>query len=212
MSRGLSGALLTHFSADHIISIVLIELSFDSGTQRYHTGIGDITYRTFTYVGIGTLGQIEPILEDQGIKMKGVRVALQGVDTTVIDLTSNEDIQGRAARIDVAAYDYETATIIDGFEIFSGTMDTSEITRGENASLVLTLESIMSQFDLPNVRRFTDEDHKTRHPNDEFFSLLVTINEQQIVWGAQQDDTSGVPGGGGGRGGRSDQHNQREFR
>lgn len=199
MSRGLSGTLLAHFAGDHIVSIVMIELNFDSGVQRYHSGIGDITYRTFTYTGIGTLGKVEPILEDQGIKMKGVRVSLQNVDTTVIDLTNNEDIQGRAARIDIAAYDYETADIIEGFEIFSGLMDTAEITRGIEAAMVLSIESIMSQFDLPNIRRFTDEDHKTRHPNDEFYSLMVTTNETTIDWGSHQDEKGKHSGGGGDR-------------
>lgn len=187
MSRGISGTLLSHFDSDHIVSVVAVKLSFDSGTQRYHTGVGDLTYLSEVYIGVGTLIGIESILEDQGIKMKGIQISLQGVDTTVVDLTNNEDVQGRSAVLYLIAYNYETADVIDGFEIFSGTMDTFEISRGVNATMTLAIESVMSQFDLPSIRRMTDEDHQSRFPGDTFFDLMVKINESEINWGSNTD-------------------------
>ncbi len=183
MSRGLSGVLLSAFDEDHIVTVVLVKLEFDSGTQRYHSGVGDITYLSETYIGVGDFGKIEPILEDRGVKMKGIMVALQGVDTTVVDLTNNESVQGRAATIYLAVYDHETAAITEGFELFSGYMDNVQMTRGTEATLSLSIESIMSQFDLPNVRRFTSEDHQERYPGDLFFNEMAYSNEARIVWG-----------------------------
>lgn len=192
MSRGISGTLLSHFNSDHIVSVVAVKLSFDSGTQRYHTGVGDLTYLSEVYIGVGTLIGIEAILEDQGIKMKGIQLSLQAVDTTVIDLTSNEDIQGRTAVLYLIAYDYETADVVDGFEIFSGSMDTFEISRGKEASMTLSVESIMSQFDLPSIRRMTDEDHQSRFPGDTFFDMMSKVNEAEIVWGSNSSG-AGIP-------------------
>jgi len=183
MSRGLSGVLLAAFGDNHMTTIVLVELDFSSGVQRYHTGVGDVTYLGDTYTGIGNLGNIEPILEDGGVKMKGIRVSLEGVDTTVVDLSVNEAIQGRDATIYLAVYDYDTADVTEGFEIFSGYMDTLEMSRGTDASLILSIESSMAKFDLPNIRRFTSEDHKERYPTDKFFDLMSYTNESQIVWG-----------------------------
>jgi len=202
MSRGLSGILLAAFGDNHVITIVLIELDFSSGMQRYHSGVGVISYGGNDYTGVGSFGNIEPIVEDNGVKMKGIRVSLQGVDTTVADLSVNEAIQGRSAVIHMAAYDYDTAGVTDAFEIFSGYMDTMELTRGTSATMTLSIESIMTQFDLPNIRRFSSEDHKERYPTDEFFDLMPVINEAEISWGNNTagsmgygpiDDDSSIP-------------------
>ena len=87
MSRGLSGVLLSAFDQDHIVTVVLVKLEFDvadGGTQFYHTGAGNLDYLGETYTGVGDFGKIEPITEDKGIKMKGITLAFQGIDTTVI--------------------------------------------------------------------------------------------------------------------------------
>jgi hypothetical protein len=189
MSRQLSGTLLTAFSDDNTVAIFLVKLEFTSGTQRYHTGIGTITYLAETYTGVGNLGKIEPIVEDTGVKMKGIRIYLEGVDTTVIDLSADEPVQGRPASVFLCAYDYDTADIADGFEIFSGYMDTIEMSRGTSATMSLSIESIMSRFDLPNIRRFTSEDHQERYAGDLFFDFMPKSNEASLVWG---------PHGGGG--------------
>lgn len=197
MSRGLSGTLTSLFADSHISVVLLVKLEFDSGTQRYFSGAGTIQYLSETYIGIGEFGQIEPILEDKGVKMKGIRLALQGVDTTIIDISVNEAIQGRKAAIFLCGYDTELAAITDGFEIFSGYMDTVEISRGTQASMILSIESIMAQFDLPNIRRFTSEDHKERYPGDKFFDLVSQTNELEIVWGNSAGNTGGTNGWGG---------------
>ena len=188
MSRGLSGALEGLFAENHISTVILVKLEFDSGTQRYFSGSGTLSYLGEDYLGTGEFGRMEPVLEDKGVKMKGIRLALQGVDTTVIDLTLNEAIQGRPASVSICSYDIELAAITEGFEIFSGYMDTIEMSRGSNASMVITIESIMSQFDLPNVRRFTSEDHKERYPTDSFFDFMPKTSEATIDWGS---NTSG---------------------
>jgi len=121
-------------------------------------------------------------------------VSLQGVDTTVVDISVNEAIQGRSAVIYMAAYDYDTAGVTDAFEIFSGYMDTMEMSRGLDASLVLSIESIMTQFDLPNVRRFTSEDHKENYPTDKFFDLMPYTNEAEITWGKNKGGSGGGSG------------------
>jgi len=201
MSRGLSGVLNAAYGEDHIMSLVLVKLEFNplfTGTQYYHSGIGDIDYLGDTYTGVGDFSRIEPIVEDLGIKMKGCRIGLQGIDTTVVDLSANEAIQGRPATIFICVYDQESASITEGFEIFSGIMDTFEMVRGEQGSMSLSVESIMYQFDLPNMRRFTGEDHKSRYPNDEFFDHIDAINEVDITWGSNATSGGGVGGAGSG--------------
>lgn len=186
MSRGLSGVLLSKFNEDHIVSLLLVKLEFQSGTQYYSTGATSVLFEGNTYTGVGDFGHIEPVEEDKGIKMKGIRISLQGVDTTVIDLALNEAVQGRPAVVYLCVYDYDTASIVEGFELFSGYMDTVQMSRGEKGTLSLTVESIMTQFDLPNVRRFTSEDHKERYPTDKFFDVMSQSNEARIIWGANE--------------------------
>ncbi len=184
MSRGLLGSLASALQQESILVSFFVKLEFDSGVQRYHSGIGDVTLNSEVYKGVGELGKIDAISEDSDLAMKGIKIQLSGIDTTKVDLTISESIRGRLATLYAGVVDPETMTCSDYVEMFIGYMDSVQYVRSsEKGSMVLSVESIMTQFDLPAIRRATNEDHQDRYPGDTFYEHTGNSANSTIVWG-----------------------------
>jgi hypothetical protein len=186
MSRGILGGLEAALASPSVTLCLFVKLEFTSGTQRYHSGIGSVTLNSESYIGVGELGAIEAVREDSRLSMKGIKIQLSGVDTTKVDLSINESIRGRNATLYLGTVDPETAVCNDYVEIFSGYMDSVQYVRSETeGAMSLAVESIMTQFDLPSVRRATNEDHQERYPGDKFFEYVRRVANTTLIWGPE---------------------------
>ncbi len=187
MSRNTSTLLKTEFSSENLSTMLLIRIDFSSGIQRYHSGINSVYYDEGSgpeeYLGVGTLGAVDPIEESMENQAHGINVTLSGVDTTQLNLVVEEDYQGRPVDLFVAHYDIETATIVDAQNIFTGGIDTIAISKGTKGSMTMQVEHESAQYDTPNTFRATDEDHQKAHPGDLFFDQIHNVVNNELVWG-----------------------------
>jgi hypothetical protein len=67
----------------------------------------------------------------------------------------------------------------------------------ETATISVSVENRLIEFQRNRVRRYTAEDQKIDYPSDKGLEFVAEISEKEIVWGRSQ--VSGG-GGGGGRG------------
>ena len=93
----------------------------------------------------------------------------------------------------LGAMDASNGVISDPAIIFSGFMDTMTINDGgETATIQVTVENRLIEFERTRVRRYTAEDQKIDYPNDKGLEFVAEMAEKEIVWGR-----SGVSGTGG---------------
>jgi len=72
----------------------------------------------------------------------------------------------------------------------------------ETATIQVTVENRLIEFERTRVRRYTAEDQKIDYPNDKGLEFVAEMAEKEIVWGRA---IAGGGGGGGGGGSREPQ-------
>ena len=157
-----------------------VELLFSSGAVRLWTGYDDKNIEGNTYVGAGNLLSIPNVEEIADMSAKSADVVLSGVSTSLVSLALQEPYQGRNARI---LFGIEGQTPI---EVFGGLMDVMTINdSGEASTISLTLESRLVELERIRPFRNTDNNHKLRHPTDDFFSFVPALQDREILWGRE---------------------------
>jgi hypothetical protein len=157
VSNALDDAVITPFFA--------VDLDFDSGPLYVWSGYGDLVIGAKTYLGAGTLLNISSVTETTEMDAK---VALQ------------EPYQGRECLI----YFGVTSNPSDYVEVFSGELDQMNIEEGaETAVVSVTAENVLVKLERPVVRRFSDQDQKSRFPNDKGLEFVAGLQDKEILWG-----------------------------
>ena len=191
--RNLSAEMQALASSDYIRPIMLIEMAFSS-TLYLWNGIGDLAYDGNTYTGVGDLISVSPMGESTDISAKGCNITLSGVNASLVDKAKSEDYQGNSVSIKMGALDDTGDIVSSPVVIFKGFMDVMSITDGgEYSTINLSVENNLILFDKAKVRRYTDNDQKIDHPDDEGFSFVSKIQQKEIIWGRGV----GTAGGGG---------------
>jgi len=185
-----------------------------AGTVFYATdravGTGTVSK---VYTGAGQLMAISGLTEVSDLSAQSANLTFSGIPSDIVGLALREPYQRRECKIyfGIASTDWilqfgswddtgvwiDTSEWNDGppdidaadlyyatTEIFSGEMDTIDITDSPDSSIIqLSVASRLIKLDRPNVRRYTAENHKSRHPNDTFFDTLASLQDVSIIWG-----------------------------
>lgn len=200
MSRTLSSAMQAVATADVVRPIVLVQCDFDSGALNLWNGLGDLTVSGVDYVGAGTLLNISSMKESAELEANGMTVTLSGITEPLISKARDEDYQGRELKVLLGAMDSTNSVISSPVIIFSGFMDTMTIQDGaETATISVSVENRLIEFQRNRIRRYTAEDQKIDYPTDKGLEFVAEIAEKEIVWGRNQAGSSGgngpTPGG-----------------
>ena len=183
--------------ADLVRPITLVQCAFDSGNLNLWSGIGDLTVDSVDYVGAGSLLSIGEIAETSELSANGITVTLSGVTSPLLSKARDEDYQGRELKVLLGAMDAANGVISDPVVVFSGFMDTMVINDGgETATIQVTVENRLIEFERTRVRRYTAEDQKIDYPTDKGLEFVAEMAEKEIIWGRNTVATGGGRGHG----------------
>jgi hypothetical protein len=186
-------------TADLVRPITLVQCAFDSGDLNLWSGIGNLTVDSVEYVGAGTLLQIGEIAESAELQANGLTVALSGITEPLISKARDEDYQGRELKVLLGAIDSEGDVTANPVILFSGFMDTMVINDGaETATIQITVENRLIEFERTRGRRYTAEDQKIDYPDDKGLEFVAEMQEKEIIWGRNKVGASGGGNSGGG--------------
>jgi hypothetical protein len=182
VSRWVSSANSVRAAESAVYLVVLADLDFSSGAVRVHDGVGPLVFGGNTYQGIGTFGGIEVIEENIDTVARGVICTLSGIEASLISTVMTERYQGRTATFYLGLLTEQIAFVDTPEEIWSGRMDTMNITLSERqATIRLTCEHRLRRE--PQAARMTDEDLQLQHSGDTFFGLMAQIPLYKAAWG-----------------------------
>ena len=180
----MSSKTISGITDSEIQPFYAVELFFDSGTVRLWTGYADKDIGGDTYIGTGNLLSIPNVEEVADMSARSAEIVLSGVSASLVSLALQEPYQGRNARI---LFGIENQTPVEEpVEIFGGLMDVMTINdSGEASTISLTVESRLVELERVRPFRYTDNNHKLRHPNDDFFSFVPALQDREILWGRE---------------------------
>ena len=197
MSRSLTTGMQSAVIADLVRPITLVQCAFGSGNLNLWSGIGDLTVDSVDYVGAGSLLSIGEIAETSELSANGITVTLSGVTSPLLSKARDEDYQGRELKVLLGAMDAANGVISDPVVVFSGFMDTMVINDGgETATIQVTVENRLIEFERTRVRRYTAEDQKIDYPTDKGLEFVAEMAEKEIIWGRNTVATGGGRGHG----------------
>jgi len=207
VSRDLPTALSTELIASEITPFFAVELSFETSTLRFWSGLGEQVIGGDTYVGSGNMLAVSTIDETSEVAARGATLTLSGIPSELISLALQEPYQGRKCRIFFGVANangelllQENGSLVlneDGSalslapntenvmsEIFSGYIDQMNIDEGADTSTIAVgVESRLIDLQRPRVRRYTHESQKSRFPNDLGFEFVNDLQDKKFAWG-----------------------------
>jgi len=204
MSRDISALVKEELSEPLLEPFFAVELDLDDEPLYMWTGYGSLTIGDKTYLGVGGLLNISSVTETTEMDAKGATLSLTGIPSSFLSLALQEPYQGRECRIFFAIAINQrllqegggliftesgdtVITEVSGIqltEVFSGELDQMNIQEDvESAVISVTAENVLIRLERPVVRRFTNEDQKSRFPNDRGLEFVAGLQDKDILWG-----------------------------
>ena len=205
MSRDIGIVTVAELSKEVLAPFFAVELELDSAPLYLWSGYGDLVIDDKTYLGAGQLLNISSVSETTEMEAKGAVISVSGIPSSFLSLALQEPYQGRECRIYFGiVLGAETILQESGFsllledsgflapedsgisltEIFSGELDQMSIEEtSDTANISIAVENVLVKLERPVVRRFTNEDQKSRFPNDRGLEYVAALQDKEIFWG-----------------------------
>lgn len=188
MSRTLTSGMQAVATADIVRPIFLVRMVFDSSESpnelNLWSGVGDLTYDSETYTGVGDLLSISSVTETADMQASGINVVLTGVKSSLVVIAKDHEYQGRPLTVMLGAFDASGSLIANPTTVFAGFMDTMTIAEsGDTSTISIAVENKLIAFERSKIRRYTAEDQKIDHPTDKGFEFVTSIVQKEIIWG-----------------------------
>ena len=179
MSRTVPAALLSALAQSEVQPYYAVEMLFDSGAVRLWTGYDNRTIAGQTYIGTGSLLNIQGLGEVADLSAKSITISLSGIGGSLVSLALQESYQRRVCRV----Y-FGEASVPDIVEVFSGQLNVMTIEdSGDTSTISVLVDSKLVELERASNRRYTSENQKSRYSDDTFFDYVSAIQDAEIVWG-----------------------------
>lgn len=181
----MTAAAIAAAQSEVVSRTVAVRLSLPGGTVRVNGSAADLQLGDETFLGVGGLGAISFVEESAELRAYDCTLSLSGIPTDSIALALTEAYQGAPGTIWEVLFDRATGLpIVEPIVIFRGRIDQMTIELGQTATVTVTLQDFMADWERPRIRRYTDEDQRNRHPGDTGMRFLPATVEKQIIWPA----------------------------
>ena len=171
------------FDAAVIRPVYFVDIDFASGPFRANSSDRDIVYNTFTYTGVGNLGQISETSTTTGTAATGIKLTLTSIPQAQAANISEENIRNRKVVVSIALLDAANAILTAPFVFFSGNMDSMTMDIGRVITVQCSATSKLINWARAINSRYTNEEQQSKFPGDigfQFVNKLVTL---KLQWG-----------------------------
>lgn len=183
MSRNLASLTLAAAQQPVVRPVLLVRLDFASGVVCATSAPFDISHQGESYAGVGNLGSISAVPEGAELQGYAVQLSLSGIPAGLVSLALLDAYQGRDAQVWLGLLDAAHQLAGAPLLVFRGRMDTMDLELGESATITLTVQSRLADWERPRLRRYTHEDQQSVYPDDLGLEYVAQMAEKTIYWG-----------------------------
>lgn len=183
MTRGLDAGQQTAVAQSTVGIIMFVEMLLASGTLRLCSAGYDFLWNGFTWSGVGQLGGIEPVTEAESGEVKGIAFVLSGIPSSTLSIALNENYQGRTVRVYAGLINSSMALIGNPILEWEGALDVMSIEdASDTATIRVTAENELYDFERPNLLMLSDEDQQKLYPGDLGLQYAAQMVDRPLVW------------------------------
>ena len=189
MTRTIATANKNETTAEVFRPVLFLYLDLDGGDVIVNSSDQDIAWdydgdsSDETFTGVGQFGSVSVINESADLKASGIQCMLSGIPTTHISNALSESYSGRTAKLYIGFLNSSRVLVADPMVIFAGRIDAMDIQIGKTASVSVSIESKLVDWERARIRRYTNEDQRNLYSTDEFCEFVVQTVEKELVWG-----------------------------
>jgi len=189
MTRTIATANKNETTGEVFRPVLFLYLDLDGGDVIVNSSDQDIAWdydgdsSDETFTGVGQFGSVSVINESADLKASGIQCMLSGIPTTHISNALSESYSGRTAKLYIGFLNSSRVLVADPMVIFAGRIDAMDIQIGKTASVSVSIESKLVDWERSRIRRYTNEDQRNLYSTDEFCEFVVQTVEKELVWG-----------------------------
>jgi hypothetical protein len=189
LGRDLTGPMLTAIGQTVVRPAIFYEGEFVDGSEaqsflRFWTGVGEIAWGGYTWIGGGKVLSISPLEETTDLKAVGFSVTLSGMPSALISLALSYARQGKPGKLWLGLFDSAGALLADPYPLRRGRFDIAPIEdNGETCTISAQYEDRLIDLERPRDRRYTHEDQQLDYPGDRGFEYVPSLQNMDITWG-----------------------------
>lgn len=201
-TRDISAANISAIKDSVVRPILFVRLDFDLGVQRFHTEIGPRTathptHGAEVYTGVGDFGGITgDVTESIGNAPQAVRLALSGINSTLITESLGDDYHRRDVDIMLGLDNSSGQLVSDPVILWSGYMDKPGYTFSQGrADMIMTCESKATILQETPDLRFTDEQLQADFTGDLAAEYVYRMADLILEWGGNNGNNAATRAG-----------------
>lgn len=181
--RNLTSGVATSLAASQVRGVMFVEMDFPGGFLRLNNSAQSMSWNGYIWLGVGRLGSIDAVGEGMTLEARSLKFAISGIDSANIATALGQQYQGRSCKMWLALLDEGYAVLPDPVLVFAGRMDTMDIELGTTATITVSAESRLADWDRPRVRRYNAADQAITDPTDRGFEFVPQMVEKSLRWG-----------------------------
>lgn len=181
-----SDTLLNAMEQPNVSLVLAAEIDFPSGVTRVHTGTGVVVINGQTFLGVGTLGDVGSVTEENSTSSSTMSMALSGLDMSLVGATLNEEVIGRNVVCYIAVMN-DQGNVIAANILFEGFITDTALQAGQQNALSYVISNVFERWSQGLPDRYTDESQQRLYPGDRFFRYIAQMAERSIFWGSKKD-------------------------
>jgi len=183
--RQLTDEMLAQLSAGHMSPCFFVSIEFANSTEYLWSGLGPIDWNGHRWLGVGALGRISAVVEQNELQAQNITLSLSGVRSDQLHEAIEECRLNKPVRVWLGSLLNDGVTVIvDPSQIFTGFTDVPTINEGTDESVInITVENRLVILQNSCSRRYTNEDQKLDYPTDKGFEYVAAIQNWNGKWG-----------------------------
>lgn len=136
------------------------------------------------YLGVASLGSIEPLIENMAGADAGWSMSLQGLPPSGIEEAA-EELRNKKVKMYLAMILSDGSISGQPRIIGEGDIIDNQVTlENSGATIALNVKSGLADWQRANLGRYTDNYQKLRYPDDDGFTFVSSLATIKIEWGA----------------------------
>ena len=186
MARTLTTALKNELLTNEIRPVHLLSIGFATPvniTDNSFSLTSSVSGSSTTYTASPFLVATPTFTEETDLTKTSLNITLSGADTTFISTVLNENIVNDTVDIFIGLLDSNNALIADPILLYSGNIDTFQISESETESnVILTVVSHWADFDKKSGRQ-TNNNSQQRFFNTDVGMDFSSQTVLDLKWG-----------------------------
>ncbi len=176
--------MLSAIAAQVVRPVYLLKLEFVGSTLYLSSLNNDISWSAQTWLGNGSLIDLDGIQEISNARASGWRAMLNGSDNTIVSLALGNTNQSKKGYLYLGLLDSSEALIADPEQIAEGEFDSADIaSSGSETSVVLNFENQILTGKKITELRYTHFSQRSIFPSDDGFQYVNLLEDWSGFWG-----------------------------